>query len=393
MNILILSPFFPYPLSQGGKIRVFNIIKYLSRSHKITLACLSEEKVSDYGPLKDYCEGILVTRRKPSVAKDLLRFLAGTAPFNYVRYSSREMEMNLSNLLGMKSFDLVQAEFSMMWQYAHIFKDIPVVLDAHNVESEIVRQIGATQGNPLKKSLYSLEERRLKKRETEAWRESKLCFAVSEKERNYISSHLDISEKVFTIPNGVDLERFTFLPRDATAKQLLFIGGMEYLPNLDSAHYFLTQIFPLIKSSRPDTKLDMVGRELWRIRKRSTSKDVRFHENVPDVLPFFRNADVLLVPLRYGAGTRIKILEAMAAGVAVVSTSKGCEGIGSKHAEHLMVADTPGAFSDAVLDLLGHPSLQRALTRNARSLIEEKYSWEKIVANTERAYDLLLLKS
>lgn len=382
MNILILSPFFPYPLTQGGKIRIFSLIKYLSRSHNITLACISEEKVNDFGPLKDLCKEVLLTYKKPSTAKDLLRFLTGRDPFNYVRYSNGEMKRNLLNFSKVKSFDLVLVEFSMMWQYADIFDGTPVVLDAHNIEAEIIGQIMNTATNPIKRPLYRLEEKRLREKEEESWRNCAACFTVSEKEREVIASHRP-SGSVFTVPNGVDLERFKFFPEEGRGNNVLFIAGLDYIPNLDSAEFFLKAIFPIVRSKAAGLKLDVVGRLLWKVQSYATN-GVSFHEDVPDVLPFYKSASMLVVPLRHGAGTRIKILEAMAAGLPVVSTSKGCEGLEVINEEHVLIADNPGPFASAVLRLAKDIELRRLLTGNARALVEERYSWEKIVSEMEK---------
>lgn len=214
MNILILSPFLPYPLSQGGKIRIFNIVKYLSKhGHKVTLACISDG-ISGYEALNDYCEDIIIVQKKPSNVLSLIKFLSGAEPFNYVKYADSEMRITLKDLKQKKSFDLVQIEFSMMWQYADIFKGIPVVLDAHNIEYEIIRAVGKTFHNPLKRAAYILEEKRLRELEERAWRESSLCFTVSEREREIISSTIGRPDKVVTIPNGVDLQRFVFQPKN-----------------------------------------------------------------------------------------------------------------------------------------------------------------------------------
>jgi glycosyltransferase involved in cell wall biosynthesis len=139
----------------------------------------------------------------------------------------------------------------------------------------------------------------LRAREQQAWRESSLCFTVSDKERDFIRSYLGTGDKVHTAPNGVDLERFEFHPKTNADKRLLFLGGMDYLPNLDSA-YFLQEIFQLVQAQVPDVRVDFIGRELWRINNASFSQRVSFHENVPDVLTWFREADVLVVPLRLG---------------------------------------------------------------------------------------------
>lgn len=387
MNILILSPFSPYPLNQGGKIRIYKIIKNLSRSNSITLAAIVDNKLqSEPGPLQQLCKEIIFVERPPKLWRDRFDFVFGKDPYNYVRYFSVDMKRELARLIKLKSFDIIQIEFTMMWQYADIFNGIPIVLDTHNIENKIVRQVKNTYRNPLRKFMYVIEERRLRNKEEQAWRECCLCFTVSDKERNFISSYLGNSNKVFTIPNGVDLEWFKFYPKTNMGKQLLFLGSMDYRPNLDSALYFLEEIFPLIQSKIKDVKLDIVGRELWRIQNHSSIKGVEYHENIPDVLPYFRKADVLVVPLRYGAGTRIKILEAIAAGIPVVTTSKGCEGVEVTNGEHLLVADSPEEFASAVQRVIEDDNLRNSITQNARELVERNYSWEMLVEEMEGYY-------
>lgn len=385
MNLLIVSPFFPYPLSQGGRIRLFNIIKYLSRKNTITLASLVEKKSVELAPLNKYCDEILLTERKAALLKDLFLFLSGSMPFNSVRFSSQEFRSALRNQVKRKSYDLVHIEFSLMWQYANEFQNIPVALDMQNVEYDLIRQIKERTKNPLKHLLYILEEKKLKALEELACRQCRICLAVSEGERQLINSKSN-PEKVFTVPNGVDPDRFSFEPRKISQNRILFIGGLDYSPNLDSAVFLLKDIFRLIEAENPDITLDIVGRGLSKIRPYAESKNVVLHENVPDILPFMRSADVLAVPLRYGAGTRIKILEAMAAGLPIVTTSKGCEGLEVEHRVHVMIADSPSDFARSVREVLENGGLRHSLVTNARKLIEDKYSWEQIAGQMEKHY-------
>lgn len=389
MNILVLSPFAPYPLDQGGKIRVFNIIKYLSRDHRVTLACFFGATAPDLGLLNGYCEDIIAVERAPNLIKDMVSSLLSEEPFNYTAYSSDSLRSALHRVLEKKTFDLVQIEFSTMWQYADLFKGIPVVLDAHNLEYEIIRQVREFYKSPLRKLLYSLEEKKLRFKEEQAWRECRLCFTVSDVERQLISLHSGLVDKTTTIPNGVDLERFPFTPKTEIDNQLLFLGGMRFQPNLDSARYLLKDIWPAVRGRVPDAKLDIVGSELWRLKGRAGQEGTAFLENVPDVLPYFRRADVLLVPLRYGAGTRVKILEAMAAGLPVVTTSKGCEGLEVVHKEHMLIADSPEAFASAVSSVLGDFGLRKTMVGRARKLVEKRYSWEVLVKQMEDAYSMI----
>jgi glycosyltransferase involved in cell wall biosynthesis len=381
MRILILAPFFPYPLTQGGKIRVFNIVKYLARRHKVFLACLNDQPVADLAPLSDLCEEVLCVPRPAAPLRDLAISLLQGIPYNGRRFVSADFRFALQSLLRRQNIDLVLCEYSLLWQYTDLFHGIPVFLDAHNIEQKIVSQIKATKTNPVMRGLYLLEERKLQTLEVRAWRECACCFTVSDQERAEIQSAVGSDKTpVVTAANGVDLERFTLKKQEGQGRNILFLGGMDYLPNLDSLRYFLQEIWPDIQRRVVDVHLDVVGRELWRIEQEQGATNVTFHEDVPEVLPWFQRADLLVVPLRLGAGTRIKILEGMASGVPIVTTSRGCEGIQVQDGEHLLVADTPADFSAQVLRILTDKDLALTLAKNGRRLVEEEYSWEKIVA-------------
>lgn len=390
MNILVVSPFFPYPLTQGGKITIFNTLKYLSREHRVSFACLTETTIVDYGPLREYCEEIVVVERKPNQIGDLLTFLTGDYPYNAVRLHSNTFVTELQKLLMRQTFDLVQIEFSLMWCYAPIFKGIPCALDSHNIEHRIIGQNRINCRNPLKKFLYAIEERKLKTLEERAWRECSLCFTVSGNESAVIASTLENDEKLITMV-GVDLARFEFQVKDSPGMKLLFVGGLDYQPNLDSSHYLLREIFPLIRAGLPEVRLDIVGHELWRVAGLlPENSGVELHESVPEILPWFRGADLLVVPLRYGAGIRIKILEAMASGLPIVTTSKGCEGLQVEHGRELLIADDPEAFAREVIRLLGDHGLRRTLAGNARTFVSAQYSWETLVKRMTNGYQRVL---
>jgi len=393
MNILIVAPFFPYPLTQGGKITIFNTLKYLSREHRVSFACVTDVPVTDYGPLEEYCEEIIVVERKPKLLQDLLAFLSGDYPYNAVRLHSEDFVIELQGLLQRRSFDLVQIEFSLMWRYASIFEGIPCALDAHNIEYEIIAQNRSNCRNPLKKFLYAIEERKLRTLEERSWRESSLCFTVSGNEKEAIAAALGDDKKLITMV-GVDLSRFEFLPKREAGKRILFVGGLNYHPNLDSAQYLLQDIFPRIHATDPEVRLDIVGIELWRIAGLfSADAGVELHENVPEILPWFRGADLLVIPLRYGAGIRIKILEAMSAGLPIVATSKGCEGLQVEHGRELLIADDPDSMASEVIRLLNDPALRKSLAENARSFVAEHYSWESLVHSMTDGFQRVVASS
>jgi polysaccharide biosynthesis protein PslH len=393
MNILILSPFLPYPLDQGGKIRIFNIIKNLSRSHAVTLAAIVDDRdATELGPLREICEEIVLVERPARLWPDRLTFFTSFAPYNVIRYHSATMRRALQQLQQKRRFDLIQVEFSMMWKYAGLFAGTPVILDAHNIEHKNVRQIGSSARNPLWRMMYQIEEKRLRTVEERAWRECALCFAVSEMERDEIAARVGDQSKVVTAANGVDPHRFAYRTKEKPAKKILFLGGMDYAPNLDAARYFLDEIFPMVRSKESEARLLLVGRELGKLGEVLQLPGVETHESVPEVLPFFYEADVLVVPLRQGAGTRIKLLEAMAAGLPVVTTSKGCEGIEVENGRELLIADSADGFAAALLEIMEKPERGRAMAENARRLVMERYTWESAAKVMSKQYLKNLLR-
>lgn len=387
MNILILSPFLPYPLDQGGKIRIFNIIKNLSDRHTVTLAAIVDEgDAADFAPLRELCAEVLLVERPARLWPDRLSFFSGTAPYNVIRYRSAAMRRELKRLQQRNKFDLVQIEFSMMWQYADLFVETPVVLDAHNIEYKNVQQIGDSAGSRFWRLLYLIEEKRLRAIEERAWCECALCFAVSEKEGLEIASRIGNDKKTITAANGVDPERFAFRPKGRKGKKILFLGGMDYSPNLDAARYFLGEVFPLILQEEPEAQVLLVGRDLAKLGELASSPGVECHESVPEVLPWFYEADLLAVSLRQGAGTRIKVLEAMAAGLPVVSTSKGCEGIAAKNGRDLLISDTTQGFAAAALRIMQSMEIGTRLAQSARDLVMENYTWSNAATVMDKAY-------
>lgn len=393
MKILILSPFYPWPLTSGGKIRVFNLVKYLSRHHQITLACLTDSPVTAAGPLGEFCREVLLIERPSAMLSDLAAFLLQKLPFNAQKYRSESFREALGGLLAREQFDLVQIEFSFLWSYADILPVKKVVLDAHNIETDILSQLRHGCSGRLKRLLYKLEEHKMLSLEKRAWQDCCLCLAVSEQERSTIAAAVNDQAKIINLPNCVDLERFPFVKKRPAAAGVLLLAGLDYAPNIDSVSYFLEKVFPELRRQQADLSVDLVGREFWRLDIIRNMPGVVPHENVAEVLPFFQTAALLAVPLRQGAGTRIKILEAMASGLPVVTTSKGCEGLEVVSGEHLLVADSPESFTAACLQILAEPGRGAAMAVNARKLVEERYSWELQAGRLAQLYSELELSA
>lgn len=379
MKILVLAPFVPWPLNQGGAIRVFNLVTELARNHEVTLACLTDRGNPDWGPLATCCCQVHAVPRLPAFIRDFAGFFFGKEAYNLRRFASPEFHDLLAGLASKETYDLLLVEYTYLWQYAGGVPAEVKLLDAHNLEYAIVRQLGRACGNPLKRMLYRLEEQKLKRGEERAWEEADWCLAVSPAEQCAIAGTVSAPQKVLCLPNGVDPDHFRFRGESGGGGGILLLGGMEYFPNFDAARYFLADILPRIRRMAPTVPVQVVGRNLSLLRDWQGAEQVYFHESVPDVRPWLEGCDLLAVPLRHGAGTRIKILEAMAAGIPVVTTAKGCEGIRVSADEHLLIADLPEQFAAAACRVLGERGDALRLTRNARCLVEERYCWRELV--------------
>jgi glycosyltransferase involved in cell wall biosynthesis len=373
MNILVIAPFMPWPLAHGGRIRLYHLVRELARQHRVTLVALAEEPAADTAPLEEFCRVVTVPHQ-PGFLPAFWRFLAGPRPYNVERFASPRLTATIRRLLESERFDLVHLETTHIWGAAAACGDLPLVLGTQNVESTILAQLAKACRNPLKRLLYRLEGAKMHRFETDAWRSCRLCLAVSDAERAEMIAAGVSPDRVVTIPNGVDLERFTPAPRPK-GKRLLFLGGLDYHPNRDAADWLLTEVWPLVRVGEPAAQLLIAGRGTEELAAAGLPRGVACLGDPADVPACFAQADMLLVPLRIGAGTRLKVLEAMAAGLPVVATARGCEGIAARTAEQLLVADTPADFAAACLRLLTEPGLAERLAANARRLVEARYSW------------------
>jgi glycosyltransferase involved in cell wall biosynthesis len=263
----------------------------------------------------------------------------------------------------------------------------PSVLFQHNVEAEIWRRHAETESNPIKKRLYGVEFNKMLRYEQQAVRRFHHVIAVSENDRDLMSAWVDKS-RISVVPTGVDLQQYQpeISPR-AVGPLVMFVGAMDWEPNADAVEYFCQKIWASILAQVPSARFRIVGRNPIRRVQRLASDSVEVTGSVPNVVDHLRAAAVVVVPLRVGGGTRLKIYEAMAAGKAVVSTSIGAEGLDVHDGTDVMLADDPGAFAQATIVLLRDADLRRAYEREAARLAA-KYDWSAI---GERFADVLAM--
>jgi glycosyltransferase involved in cell wall biosynthesis len=393
LRILILSPSLPHPPIWGFGIRVNQFLRLLARNHDVSLLTYEEPRERDKVAALEAL-GVTVhtvSREKATErSKRTAQLLSIASTLSYQRRSvhSRAMQAKLDELVARERPDVIQIESSQLAGF-DFGKTAVVVLDEHNIEYELLYRMYQTEGSPVRRIYNRVEFSKFKREEISTWRSVSGCVMTSAREQAIVKT-LAPATPTIVGANAVDVEYFRPSKTPHKPDALVMTGLMHYRPNIDGAVYFVHEIFPRILASRPDMVFYIVGAGATDEVKRLAGPNVVVTDTVPDVRPFVHEATAFVVPLRMGGGTRLKVLEGLSMEKAVVSTTIGCEGINVVHGEHLLVADDPLAFADAVLRVVGDPDLTSRLGRQGRTLVERQYKWESIVSQLEHFYRQLL---
>jgi sugar transferase (PEP-CTERM/EpsH1 system associated) len=392
-RILIVSPTLPHPPIWGFGIRVFELVQHLARGNDVTLLAHAGPEDSDkVEAMRAVCEEVrTVSLARPPGATSRAAQLASLwspLPHHVLRVRSRELQAELNRLLACERFDLIQIESSPLAEL-RIDPDLPVVLDEHNIEYELLRRACETEAALPRKAFNWLEYLKLRRHEEASWGRVRAIAVTSDREARIVSQRLPHAN-VAVIPNGVNLEYFMPADNAVDPDSIVFTGLMSYRPNLDAAGYFAHQVLPLIRRSRPKARFTVVGWGSVEQIQAHVGPGVEVTGRVPDVRPYLRSAAVVTVPLRVGGGTRLKVLEALATARPVVSTALGCEGIDVRDGEHLLIRDDPKSQAEAVLELMAEPRSANILGQRGRNLVEQQYGWASSAGKLEALFDRVL---
>ena len=400
MRLVLLTPQLPYPPQQGTTIRNFNIVKGLASHHDVSLLSFgTPEELEAAEPLRSLCRRIEIA---PYPKRAMLQRAAATffspLPDMALRLESPLMRDRAATLLR-EMFDVIQVEAIEMAPYLRgAPRHLPFVFDDHNAEYVLQRtafQADARMPRRWHGALYSLIQwKKLARYERRVCRLARRVIAASGRDAAAIRA-LDARLPVTVIPNGVDTDYFCPAQGEAVDRPseltMVFAGKMDFRPNVDAMDWFCTDILPRIHAQVPSAWLTIVGQEpAPRVRALARHAQVVVTGRVPDTRPFLLDAAIYVVPLRMGSGTRLKVLEAMAMGKAIVSTSLGVEGIECTPGNQVIVSETPEAFAEAVVQLARDPARRRELGRSARKLVEQKYDWHQIIPLFDQLYSDVL---
>ena len=391
MKVLWLTYDLPYPPHSGGKLRAYHLIKGLSKNHQIDLFSFirGEDQLQYLPELKKYCQKI-ETFKRPRVWSPRNILLSGfsTLPFAAAGYYFKGAKNKICRMLGEGKYDLVHFESFYPAVYLPFVKDLgfKTLMGNENVEHQIYQRFADQKILPLK-LLLSLDTLKMKKFEERLWRMADINIAPSKGDADAI--YRATEKECHIVPNAVDTASFSEIKKKPHKDLVcLFVGDFTYLTNQDAVKW-LMEIFNF-QFSIFNFKLLLVGRNSTKQIRDLASKNVIVDDSVEDIRDAYAQADIFLAPIRIGGGTRLKILEAMAAGLPIVSTTIGAEGLDIKNGENILLADDLWDFAKKTNDLLKNPALRDKVGSAGRLLVQQKYDWQLSIQKLEKVYALPL---
>ena len=390
MKILVLDEEFPYPLNTGKRIRSFHLIRRLAAVHEVHDLAYGRPGSAGFRALADaQMHPLAVSRKLPAKSGPffyarLFANLFSRYPYIVTGHYSPAFQAAVDRALNTLQPNLVICEWTPYAVFVRDIHGVKTMIAAHNVEADIWRKYYAHETSPLKKWYIGRQLPKVERFERLVFRWVAGATAVSDADAQKITA-LAGDTAVGVVENGVDLDYFGREEDEGETAGLVFTGSMDWRPNQDAAIYFVRDIFPRLREEHPDIEVHIVGRNPPRhIVDLHNTPGVVVTGTVDDIRPYFRRAAVYIVPLRIGGGSRLKILEALAARKAVVSTTVGAEGLSVTDGREIKLADTPERFAKQIHMLLENPELRRRLGRAGRKLVEDRYGWDALAGKLQQ---------
>ncbi|MBI1914223.1 MAG: glycosyltransferase [Planctomycetes bacterium] len=397
LHVVIVDEELPYPPTSGKRIRTLNLTRRLADRHRLTYLCHrnadpreAEEARTHFAELgieTVVVERVVPPKSGPRFYARLAANLLSRLPYSVASHNSRALRRAIRTYAASHHVDLWHCEWT---PYAEPLRCLPGgrrLVMAHNVESLIWQRYFENETQPLKRWYIRRQWRKFRRFETRALREADLTIAVSPEDASLFRRDFGV-ETVDVVDNGVDTEYFRPSPGPRDPDRILFLGSLDWRPNLDAVNQLLEHLHPAVRRDRPSATFCIVGRNPPPALRRRTESlpGVELHADVGDVRPFLAGSAVMVVPLRIGGGSRLKILEALATGLPVVSTRVGAEGLALEDGRHLTVRETVPELAGALLECLGHPAPALARAEEGRRRVLERYDWDILADRLERIW-------
>jgi len=403
MKILFLSQLVPYPPDSGPKVRSYATLRHLAQQNEVTLLAFSrpDDSPESIEHLKTFCHAVHTVPIIRSTVRDGIEFgmsLLRNQSFIIQRDQTPEMKSKVEALLQNTRFDMIHADQLWMAQYAIEAKEhapgVRILLDEHNACYQIFQRLADEEQNPLKRMIYRREWPALKRYEAWACRQFDHLVTVTDQDKKTLEALVQESNQYSepihaqVIPICVDTEILQMVEPVPDASDVLHLGTMFWMPNVEGVAWFIEKVWPLLKRSLPKASFSVVGkRPPDKLRQLAESDpSIQIHGYAPDPMPYLQKCAAFIVPLRSGSGMRVKIVEAWARGLPIVSTTVGAEGLKYMDGENILIADGEENFAKAVERLLSDQELNHKLRSNGRRWVEQQYNWRRVYQDWNHIY-------
>jgi glycosyltransferase involved in cell wall biosynthesis len=396
-RVVLVDSELPYPANCGKRIRTLNLATRLAKRHQLTFICHRNSDPEEAKQAAAYLAAhgiasVVVDRAVPAKKGPLFYCrlaanLLSPLPYSVATHTSKALRRALQNHAAHNQVDIWQCEWT---PYADALRSVsgPLVVHTQNVEASIWRRYHETESTALKRWYIKHQWHKFARFERDALATADRTIAVSDGDAQVMRGEYGVA-RVDVVENGVDTAYFHpgHQPRDP--RRLLFLGSLDWRPNIDAVNQLIDTIFPAIRAAQPDARLVIVGRNAsTNLRDRLAAlPGAELHSNVPDVRPYLASCTMLVVPLRIGGGSRIKILEALASELPVVTTSVGAEGLDLAPDAHLTVVDSVAEIGPAVLKAMHNPADMADQAKRGRQEVVTKYDWNGLATRLESVWD------
>lgn len=390
MKILWVKTDFLHPTTRGGQIRTLEMVRQLHKNHEVHYLAFDDpanpeglRRAPEYSSYAYPVAHKVVSKTSPSFALQLAHGLVSPIPVAGMRYRSEAMRDAIRKVTSEHEFDAKICDF--LFPAINIDDLSSWTLFQHNVESMIWERHAKAGRTFAHRAYFAGQAKKMLNWERDVCRAVAHVVAVSDVDEQMMRSRFGV-KSISSVPTGVDVDYFEKPASASPSHDLVFVGSMDWMPNIDGMRWFLSDVFPRIQAQRPGCTLAIVGRTPPpSILEAAKTPGITVTGTVPDVRPYLWQSAVSIVPLRIGGGTRLKIFEAMAAGAPVVSTTVGAEGLPLQDGDTIRIGDSAEQFAQHCLDLLAHPAAAQSLARRAKQLVVENFSWEQVTRKFERA--------